>query len=173
MLDSDRSKLNDKQDFSVDLEKIDIIIKKYNPGKEAVISILQDIQNEYHFLPREALMRVSNKLDIPLTQIYGVATFFKAFSLVPKGKHIINICLGTACHVRASKNILQKIEEELGIKNGGTTDDMQFSLETVNCLGACALGPVVVIDGEYHGHMKSSQVGRLLKKYSKDTGSVD
>ena len=149
-----------------DLIKIDSIIKKYDVDKELLISILQDIQAEYNYLPQKALIHVSKRLNLSLTQVYGVATFFKAFSLTPKGKHIINICMGTACHVRASEDVLRRVEQELGIKSGGTTDDMQFSLETVNCLGACALGPIMVVDGEYYGNINTTKVTNVLRENS-------
>lgn len=157
-----------KTDDEIDISKIDTIIAYYNSDKELLISILQDIQAEYNYLPQKALCHVSDKLNLSLTQIYGVATFFKAFSLKPKGKHLINICLGTACHVRAANDVLNRVEQELGVKNGETTQDMQFTLETVNCLGACALGPIMVVDGEYHGNMNPAQVTNVLKKYKPD-----
>jgi NADH-quinone oxidoreductase subunit E len=166
------------QPLEIDLSKVDEIIDNHNCDKELLISILQDIQCEFKYLPQNALIRVSKKLDLTLTQVYGVATFFKAFSLKPKGKHIINVCLGTACHVRAANDVLNRVEQELEIKNGETTQDMQFTLETVNCLGACALGPIMVVNGEYHGNMNPSQITNVLKKYSpaidtEDEGSVD
>ena len=160
----------------IDLSKIDQIINDYNSDKELLISILQDIQAEYNYLPQKALCHVSENLNLSLTQIYGVATFFKAFSLTPKGKHIINLCMGTACHVRNSEDLLRRVEQELEITSGGTTNDMLFSLDTVNCLGACALGPIMVVDGEYFGNMNPSKVTNVLKRYSptlEDDGSVD
>ena len=155
------------------LEKIDKIIENYKNDKTFLIPILQDIQAEYNYLPKETLIHVAEKLSLPLIQVYGVATFFKAFNLTPRGKHIINVCLGTACHVRGAVNVLQKIERELGIKKGETTEDMQFTLETVNCLGACALGPIMVVDGEYHGHMTSMRIESVLKSYKTPQGSED
>ena len=150
----------------MDLKKTDIILEKYENDETFLIPILQDIQAEYNYLPRDILSYIAEKLSISLIQVYSVATFFKAFSLRPRGKHQINVCLGTACHVRGAVNVLQKIERTLGIKNGETTEDMQFTLETVNCLGACALGPIMVVDGEYHGHMNSMKVDSVLKKYN-------
>ena len=152
--------------MTVDLGKVNRIIENYENDETFLIPILQDIQAEYNYLPRDVLIYVAEKLSIPLIQVYSVATFFKAFSLRPRGKHQINVCLGTACHVRGAVNVLQKIEREVGIKSGETTDDMQFTLETVNCLGACALGPIMVIDGEYHGQMNSLKVDSVLKKYN-------
>ena len=140
------------------------VIKKYDGKKEFLICILQDIQEKYGYLPKEALIIVSKKLDIPLIQVYGVATFFKAFSLEPRGKHLINVCLGTACHVRGAERVLDKIKRDLQIEAGETTKDKNFTLETVNCLGACALGPIMVLDGKYHGQMTSAKVDHFLKK---------
>ena len=126
-----------------------MVFKKYNRKKEFLICILQDIQTKYGYLPKDALIFVSDKLEIPLMQVYSVATFFKAFRLQPRGEHIIQVCLGTACHVRGGERLLDKVQRSLGIGPGEsiTTDNMSFSLETVNCLGACALGPIMVVDG--------------------------
>ena len=127
---------------------------------------MEDIQDRYEYLPRKALIHVSKKLDIPLIQIYGVATFFKAFSLLPKGGHTCTVCLGTACHVRGAEKVLDKIKRTLDIDVDETTKDMSFTLKSVNCLGACALGPMVVIDDDYHGHMTQNKVSDVLKNYS-------
>lgn len=145
-------------------ECINSIIKK-NGGHDSLIAILQDVQSEYHYLPEESLRGVAKALDLPLIQVYGLATFFKTFSLKPRGKHTIQVCLGTACHVRRAPAVLDEIERELGIKNGETTKDKLFTLETVNCLGACALGPVIVIDGKYYGQMDTSKVKKILAGY--------
>jgi NADH-quinone oxidoreductase subunit E len=130
-----------------------------------LVSILQDIQAEYNYLPKEAIIQVSQGLDVALSQAYSVATFFKAFSLKPRGRHLINVCLGTACHVRGAVRILDGVERELGINSGGTTKDLKYTLETVNCVGACALGPIVIVDGNYSGQMKSNKVKPLLASY--------
>lgn len=146
---------------------VDNIIKKYNTKKEFLICILQDIQAEYGYLPQDTLEIVSEKLDISLIQIYGVATFFKAFRLTPRGEHLIQVCLGTACHVRGADKVLDKIKRTIDMNPGEskTNDKMSFSLETVNCLGACALGPAMVIDGKTYGHMTAAKVEPILKKY--------
>jgi NADH-quinone oxidoreductase subunit E len=131
--------------------------------KAALISLLSDIQDRYHYLPHNTLVLLSEALDIPLSQIYSVATFYNAFSLKPRGAHIVRVCMGTACHVRGAPSILNRLESKLKIVAGETTRDRQITLETVNCLGACALGPVTVIDGAYSGQMDIAKVDRLLK----------
>ena len=131
-----------------------------------LVSILQDVQAVYRYLPREALEEVSHRLDVPLSQVYSVATFFKAFSLEPRGRHLVNVCTGTACHVRGAVKVLDKLERDLNLKPGGTTPDLKYSLETVNCVGACALGPIVIIDEEYHGEMDTDKVDSVLKNYT-------
>lgn len=152
---------------------MDEILARYNGEREMLISILQDVQAQYNYLPREALERVSARLDIPIGQIFAVATFFKAFSLIPRGRHIISLCTGTACHVRGANLIARNVEEALGIKEGGTTADREFSFETVRCLGACALGPVLVVDGEYHGHMNIAKSTKILKELGKSVATDD
>jgi len=146
-------------------EKVNAIINKYNGDKGQLVSILQDIQTEYYYLPKEALIQVSETIGIPASRIYDVATFFRAFSLEPRGKHLINVCLGTACHVRGAARILEEIERNLAIKRAETTKDRKFTLETVNCMGCCAVGPAVKIDGEYFGHMSSDKVDNVLTKF--------
>jgi NADH-quinone oxidoreductase subunit E len=146
-------------------QKVKSVLERYNHDQGMLVSILQDIQAEYNYLPKETLVEVSQGLDIPLTQVYSVASFFKAFSLKPRGRHLINVCLGTACHVRGAVRILEEIERRLGIKAGETTKDLKYTLETVNCVGACALGPIVIIDGEYSGQMKTDKVKNLLESY--------
>ncbi len=142
-------------------------IQKYSSEKKALISILQDIQEEYNYLPQEVLRIVSKSLDIPLIDIIGVATFYRAFSLEPRGKHLITVCLGTACHVRGGPKILEEFERKLNIEAGETSKDGQYSLETVACLGCCAIGPVVVVDGNYHAQITIRKVGSILKKHIK------
>ncbi len=158
------------QPIDVDFTKIDVVIDKYNAKKGLLTSILQDLQAEYNYLPQEALIHVSDRLDLPQIQVYSVATFFKAFSLQPKGKHLINVCLGTACHVRGAVRVLENIERTLGITAGETTEDQEFTLDTVNCLGACALGPIMVVDGEYFGQMTPAKVDSVLKEYNDKPG---
>jgi NADH-quinone oxidoreductase subunit E len=147
-------------------EKVGRVLEKYQRDKSALIDILHDTQSEIGYLPKEALMEVGAGLGVPLSRVYSVATFFKAFSLQPRGRHLINVCLGTACHVRGADKVLEQLEKELGIKKGGNTPDLKFTLETVNCVGACALGPMVVIGEDYHGEMTPEKVGEVLKNYS-------
>ncbi len=147
--------------------KVKSYITKYNNEKKALISILQDIQEEFYYLPQEVLRIVSKALGIPLIDIIGVATFYRAFSLEPRGKHIITVCLGTACHVRGGPKILEEFERKLNIEAGETSKDGQYSLETVACLGCCAIGPVVVVDGDYYAQTTIRKVGSILKKHIK------
>ncbi|MEW6381491.1 MAG: NAD(P)H-dependent oxidoreductase subunit E [bacterium] len=139
------------------------MINRYPRNSSALMAILQDIQVEFNYLPKEVLISVAHKTRIPLSRIYNVATFYNAFSLVPRGRHIISVCMGTACHVRGSGKILEELERCLKIKAGETTEDLKFTLEVVNCLGACALGPVMVIDGEYFGKLTPDKVKSTLK----------
>lgn len=131
-------------------------------GDSSLMAVLEEIQARYRYLPKDALILVSERLGVPLSQTYSVATFYNAFSLKPKGRHIINVCLGTACIVRGSRKVLDRISDRLGIQPGETTDDGELSLETVNCLGACALGPIVVVDGDHHGKMTAARAEKLL-----------
>jgi NADH-quinone oxidoreductase subunit E len=150
-----------------DMATIDAIIDNYQGKTSGLTTILQDIQDEYNYLPPQAMEHVAEKLRLPLSQVLHVATFYKAFSLEPRGEHLITVCLGTACHVRGGMRLVEQIERLLKIRAGGTTPDLQFTLETVNCVGSCALGPVMIVDGEYYGKMVSSKVERVLKKYGK------
>ena len=146
--------------------KVDAVLAKHRKDSSLLVDILQDIQAEIGYLPKDALTATAHGLDVPLSRIYGVATFFKAFSLKPRGRHLINVCMGTACHVRGAGKVLEQIEKELGIASGDTTQDLKFTLETVNCVGACALGPMVIIGDDYHGEMTPEAIGSVLKNYS-------
>ena len=141
---------------------IDAIVERYEAKPTALIMVLQDIQKHYRYLPKDALKIVAQKMDLPIAQIYGVSTFFKSFSHKPKGKHHICVCTGTACHVRQANIIVEKIERDLKIKPGETSSDMEYSLETVNCMGACALGPLVTIDDVYHGNMTVNKTTKVI-----------
>jgi NADH-quinone oxidoreductase subunit E len=153
--------------MEISVNEIHEIVDREAQGDGSLIAALEEIQRRFRYLPPEALMMVSEGLNVPLSQTYAVATFYNAFSLEPKGKHCIQICMGTACHVRGSPQILDRLEMELGIEAGQTTPDGLFSLETVNCLGACALGPVVVMDGEYSGQMTGKKALKLLSRVKK------
>ncbi len=137
-----------------------------------LISVLEDIQERYNYLPETALREVAKVLSMPLRDVYGVATFYRAFRLQPRGRHEICVCLGTACHVRGGQRVLEKLERDLNIKAGETTKDKNFTLETVNCLGACALGPIVVIDGRYYGNVTPTKVSNFLKEYQGEKRGV-
>ncbi len=150
----------------VDLKQIDNIVKdKYEADPENLIHILQEINSNYNYLPEPAINRVAERLNIPLTQVYSVSTFYKSFSLEPRGKHLITVCLGTACHVRGGQRLLEKLERKLKIKAGKTTPDRKFTLETVSCLGCCALAPVMVVDEKYYGKVDSAKLKKVLDSY--------
>ncbi len=150
----------------MDNERIDQIVAKHDGEPSSLIQVLLEIQSEHHWLPMDVLKRVSQKLQVPMTRIQHIATFYKAFSLVPKGSHEIHICVGTACHVRGAQRVLDMVEDMTGIKPGETDLDLKFSLETVNCLGCCALGPVMEIDGKTHGKMTPAETADVLKNYN-------
>lgn len=146
---------------------IDQILEKYDYGHSSIIAILQDMQQEEHYLPEKDLEYISDRLSMPLARIYRIATFYNAFSLAPRGKNLVNVCLGTACHVRGAARVLDRIRMDLGIDVGEMTKDRLFSLETVNCLGACAMGPIVVVGDDYYGQMTPAKVSSTVKKYRK------
>lgn len=145
--------------------KIDKIIDKYEGDAGSLIQALLEIQSEHRWLPKEALEKVSAKLNVPLSRIQHIVTFYKAFSLIPKGRHEVHVCTGTACHVRGAPRLLDSVENLIGIRPGETDLDLKFSLDTVSCVGCCALGPVMVVDGEYHGKMAPAKSEEVLKKY--------
>jgi NADH-quinone oxidoreductase subunit E len=145
--------------------KVESLIDSYVDKKEQLISLLQDVQAEFNYIPQDVLVRISQKLDIPLSQVFSVATFFQAFSLKPRGRHTVTVCLGTACHIKGGQRLVDKMERDYGLKPGETTEDQRFSLETVNCLGCCALGPVVVVDGKYESQVNPEKLDKILKNY--------
>jgi NADH-quinone oxidoreductase subunit E len=155
-------------EIKMDLKRVDEIIDKYNAEKSSLIGIFQDIQAEFRYLPKDAISRVVERLSIPLTQAYMVATFYKSFSLVPRGEHEIHVCLGTACHLRGGQRLVENFERTLGVKAGGTTKDMKFTLETVNCLGACALAPLVRVDQKNYAKVTGDKISKIIKEYSPD-----
>ncbi len=151
----------------MEVETVYKIIEKQEGDEGGLISILEEIQNQYSYLSEDALRIVAEKTGSSLVDIYGIATFYRSFSLKPRGKHLVSVCLGTACHVRGGPNVAKAFERILGIKAGGMTKDKEFTLETVACLGACALGPIVVVDGHYFSKVRISDVDKILKRAKK------
>ena len=150
----------------IDYMELDNIIEKdFGRNKENLIMILQAIQRRYNYLPRPALIYLSTKIGVPMSQLYGVATFYSTFSLEPRGRNIISICLGTACHVRGGNRVNEKLEELLHIKDGQTTEDMRYTLESVRCIGCCSLGPVLKVNEDMHGRIKTDEVEKVLAQY--------
>ncbi|MBN1272186.1 MAG: NADH-quinone oxidoreductase subunit NuoE [Candidatus Aminicenantes bacterium] len=145
--------------------KMKKILKDFSRNQKEVVPILHRVQTEYGYIPPESLPEIAEHLKISESEIYGILTFYKAFSLVPRGKNIVTVCMGTACHVRGGPQILDEMERDLEIKSGRTTADGNFTLESVNCLGCCAIGPVVVVNGKYYSHISVQKVGKLLKEY--------
>jgi NADH:ubiquinone oxidoreductase subunit E len=151
----------------MDANKLTTILDKYQREPSSLLAILQDIQDEENYLPKDTVKEVARELGVPLARVYALATFFSSFSLKPRGKHICTVCMGTACHVRGAPRLVEHIEREFDIPAGGTTQDMQLTLETVNCVGACALGPLVILDGEYHGNMNPAKLDRVFRPLKK------
>jgi len=145
--------------------RIQEILKEYRARKGNLMPILQKISAQYNYLPTNLLRYIASELNIPLSQIFSIATFYNAFSLTPRGRHAIAICRGTACHVRGSGNILERLEQELGIVDGGTTEDLRFTIQTARCIGCCSIAPAVRIDQDTYGHVQASQLMDILKKY--------
>jgi NADH-quinone oxidoreductase subunit E len=148
-----------------DVSEIEDLLNDRKDGENgSLMSVLEDVQARYRYLPKDALILISERMGVPLSQAYSVATFYNAFSLKPKGRHVISVCLGTACIVRGARKVLERASHKLGIQPGETTEDGEFTLETVNCLGACALGPVAVVDGTYYGQMSGLEADALLRE---------
>lgn len=154
----------------MDFNVVDLIIDRHQEKRTALISILHDIQDRFNHLPERALRRVASRLQMDLNDVYGVATFYKSFSLTPKGRHAITLCLGTACHVRGGPKILREVKKLLKIEPGQTTADRKFSLNVVNCLGVCAIGPVLFVDGRFYGEMNSVKARRIIEKLNRKKG---
>jgi NADH-quinone oxidoreductase subunit E len=150
---------------ALDLSKMKPILEKFREQEGALIPVLQEAQGIYGYLPEEVLDHISRELKIPLSRIYGVVTFYAQFYLAPRGRHTVRVCRGTACHVRGGARVLDYLENRLEVKAGGTTKDMLFTLESVNCLGACALGPMLMIDQQYHGRVNANRIESILEKY--------
>jgi NADH-quinone oxidoreductase subunit E len=152
----------------MDLKSVDLIVDKYQEKRTTLISILHDVQDRYKYLPDEALRMVASRLHMDINEIYGVATFYKSFSLVPRGRHSITLCLGTACHVRGGPKILRELKGLLHVEPGQTTTDRQFSLNVVNCLGVCAIGPVMMVDRKFYGEMNPLKAKRVIEKMNQN-----
>ena len=150
---------------TLDLTKIEPILQRFGNEKGALIPVLQEAQAIYGYLPKEALVRVSEAMKIPLSRIYGVVTFYAQFYLTPRGRHTVRVCRGTACHVRGGRSVLNVVKDSLGIEDGETTEDLQFSLETVACLGTCFLAPVMMVDRSYYGKLAPERVPSILEKF--------
>ncbi len=151
------------------------ILDKHPHDESSLIMLLQDVQEAYRYLPPEILVEIAKTLNVPKAKVFGVATFYKAFSMEPRGETEIKVCCGTACHVRGSTLIMDEFKRTLGVEEGGTTEDGKFTLEAVNCVGTCAMAPVIVVKDVYHGHMTVNKLGKLLKslnpKKAKTTGA--
>lgn len=144
---------------------VDAVLARYPARPSSLISVLEDLQEELRYLPREVLERVSTELDVPRSQAYHVATFYKAFSLTPKGKHVISICRGTACHVQGAEKIADMLRAELNVEDGGTTEDGLFTVQSVRCLGCCSLAPAIMIDREVYGQVTPPALRRIISGY--------
>lgn len=153
---------------TIDLDRVNRVLSAFDKGdKGSLVNVLHDLQSEFRYLPEPALAEAAAYLDVPASRVFGVATFYDGFHLEPRGEHVCTVCMGTACHVRGAQRLVEQLERDFNIPAGGTTEDLLVTLEQVNCVGACALGPLVIVDGEYHGHMTTSQVSKLAKKVKK------
>jgi len=149
----------------IDVNKVDEIINRYDKSEESLLAILQDFQREFYYVPEEGMRRLSEVMAVPQSKIYAMGTFYKALSLTPRGKHTVKVCTGTACHLKGATQILETLERELKVKRNSTTADGEFTVECVNCVGACAMAPVTVVDEDYYGQTRASKVMDVLKKY--------
>ncbi len=150
-----------------DLAKLDVILAKYPRNEASLIMVLQDVQEEYRYLPCDVLIEVAKALDLPKSKVFAVGTFYKAFSFDPMGRINVKVCMGTACHVRGANMVLESLERDLDLTEPGNTADLEYTLETVNCVGACGMAPVVVIDEKYFAEVRPEKTGKLLKKGAK------
>jgi len=148
-----------------DFERLDSILTHHNPAPESLIAILEDVQDEFRFLPEEALVLIGSRIGVPASRVFGVATFYNAFSLIPKGKHVVSVCLGTACHVRGAGDILDHLRRRTNADSSGTTDDLMFTIEEVRCLGCCSIAPVLKVDDEVFGHTSPEKALQTLDRY--------
>jgi NADH-quinone oxidoreductase subunit E len=160
-------------DHPIDPQVVRGLVAEHRRARGGLIATLEAIQAEYGYLPEAALRLVSEGTGRPLVEVYGVATFYRSFSLKPRGRHLVCVCVGTACHVRGAPVVVQEFERQLGVKPGDTTPSREFTLDTVNCVGACALGPIVVADGRYFANANSARVRRILEKTRTGVDQVD
>jgi NADH-quinone oxidoreductase subunit E len=151
-----------EQACAVDLKKLDGILGEYPREEASLIQVLQDVHRTYNYLPCDVLLKVSEKLEVPMAKVFSVATFYKAFSLTPQGDTIIRVCMGTACHIRGGGQLVEEIERLLGIAPDETTDDLKFTIKTVNCVGACAMAPVMIVGEKYQGGAKAAKMAKYL-----------
>ena len=148
-----------------DFERLDSILTYHKPAPESLIAILEDVQDEFRFLPEEALVLIGSRIGVPASRVFSVATFYNAFSLIPKGKHVVSVCLGTACHVRGAGDILDHVRRQTNADSSGTTDDLMFTIEDVRCLGCCSIAPVLKVDDEVYGHTSPDKALETLGRY--------
>lgn len=153
---------------AVDLSLTDEILERYPAEEASLIQVLQDVQRAYRFLPCDVLMKVADALDVPVAKVFSVSTFYKAFSLNPMGETVIKVCMGTACHIRAAGQLVEELERQLGIGPDETTEDQKFTVQTVNCVGACAMAPVLIVGEKYHGSAKPARIGKYLAEGGSD-----
>src|SRR5437868_6282262 len=157
----------------IEMEQAESLLQQFEDQRTNLIPVLQEVQDTYRYLPQEVLRKIARKLRVPLTEVYQVATFYRSFSLVPRGRHVIQVCLGTACHVRGAPRVLDRILLDLKMAGPGTTPDLQFTVETVRCIGCCGLAPVARVDNaNTHPHLTQAKVPGLLKKYRQTEGSA-
>lgn len=154
------------------LETVNKIIQQHHADKAALVAMLQDVQNEFSYLPQDALKHISRTVGVPLSRAYSLATFYSSFSLTPKGRHPIGVCMGNACAVKGAVKVLEKFERQLGIKCGCTTPDLNFGLEATRCVGYCGLAPVVTVGRDLHGKVSANKVAQIVKQYSKEEAPV-
>lgn len=152
------------------IQEVDAIIEQWGAKPDSLLQIMLDINHRYHYLPKESVKRVAERLEMPLNQLFSVATFFKVFSLVPRGRTIVHVCTGTACHVKGAPKLLDRFEKDLKLRPGETTADLALTLETVNCVGACSAAPVVLVDGVTHTEMSANKISKLAKELKDQEG---
>jgi NADH:ubiquinone oxidoreductase subunit E len=149
----------------MEIIKVDDIIAKYKGGTENIIPVLQDIQERYYYLPKDALIQAADEMAVPLSRVYSIATFYNAFSLIPKGRNQIKVCLGTTCYVRGGEGLMKQLENNLHVKTGNTTEDYKFSIESVHCLGCCSIAPVVMVNKKSFGRVKEDDIKGIIAKF--------